>query len=87
MLSRPILLDLNLDKPHLYPFIMTMHRFDGSCKYSIYLVENVFNKMEDVNLKVFNMIKWINESKKPTKRVSFECKFEFHGSKFNTRQN
>ena len=64
---RPLLIvDLNLDEIHYYPFITSMNRCDGSCK----TVEDplgrtsVPNKMEDVNLKVFNMIKRI---KKPSK--------------------
>ena len=34
------------------------------------------NKMEDVNLKVFKMIKGINEPKTFTKNISCECRCE-----------
>ena len=44
------------------------------------------NKMEDVNLKVFIMIKGINESKTFTKNVSCECRCEYDGGKCNLRQ-
>ena len=39
------------------------------------------NKMEDMNLKVFNMIKAINESKTLAKYISCECRCEFDGRK------
>ena len=39
--------------------------------------------MEDVNLKVFNMVKVINESKILIKQFSFECRFEFDDRKCN----
>ena len=46
----------------------------------------VSNKKEDVNLKVFDMIKGINESKKLSKDTSYECKCEFDGRKYKSRQ-
>lgn len=43
--------------------------------------------MEDVNLKVFNMIKkGINESKALVKHISSECRYKCGGSKGNSRQ-
>ena len=39
--------------------------------------------MEDVNLKVFNMVKVINESKILIKQFSFECRCEFDDRKCN----
>ena len=35
------------------------------------------NKTEHLNLRVFNMIAWINESKTLTKHISCECKWKF----------
>ena len=84
---RPMLIDLNLDKL-LYPFIINMNRCDGSCS----TVEDPFgricvpNKMEDMNLKVFNMIKGINESKTLTRLISCDCRCESDGGKRNSRQ-
>ena len=71
-MARPKLIDLNPDECRYYPFIVSIDRCEGSCN----TVEDPFvrafvpNKMEDVNLKVFNMIKRINESKTLTKHVS-----------------
>ena len=60
---RPMLIDLDLDELHYYPFIISMSRCDGSCNTT----ENPFggvcvpNKMEDLNLEVFNMIEEMNQ--------------------------
>ena len=62
---RPTLVDLSIDELHYYPFIISMNRCDGSCN----TVEDpsgricVPNKMEDLNLKVLNMINGINQLK------------------------
>ena len=65
-----------------------MNRFDGICD----TIKDphgricVLNKIEDVNLKVFNMIRGINESKAFTKHISNECGCEFDRRKCNSRQ-
>ena len=46
----------------------------------------VSNKIEDVNLKVYDMIKGINESKTLWKHISFECKCAFDDRKCNSGQ-
>ena len=62
---RSTLIDLNLDELHYGSFIISINRCDGSCN----TVEDPFcrtffpNKIEDVNLKVFNMITGTNETK------------------------
>ena len=43
--------------------------------------ECVPNKIEDLNLSVFNTITGINESKTLTKHISCECKYRFDGKK------
>ena len=44
------------------------------------------NKTEDLNLRVFNMIPGINESKTLLKHISCECKCKFDGRKSNSNQ-
>ena len=46
----------------------------------------IFNKIEDVNLKVSNMIKGINVSKTLIKHISGECRCKFDGRKCNSKQ-
>ena len=45
------------------------------------------SKTEDLNLRVFNMITGINESKILTKHVSCKCKCKFDSRKCNLNQN
>ena len=84
----PMLIDLNLDELCYYPFIISMSRCNESCNTA----EDPFgricvpNKIEDVNLKVFNIIKKLNKSKAVAKHVSFECRYEFDVRKRNSRQ-
>ena len=41
----------------------------------------VSNKIEEVNLEAFNIIKGINESKTLAKHISCKCSCEFNGRK------
>ena len=45
----------------------------------IYLIKCVPNKIEDLNLSVFNMITGISESKTLTKHILCNCKCKFDG--------
>ena len=45
------------------------------------------NKMKHKNLKVFNMMKVINESNALAKQILCKCRCEFDGRKRNSRQN
>ena len=62
-MARQKFINLNLDQLHYCIFIIIMNKCDGNCNN----VPDQFgricasNKIEDVNLKVFNMIKKINE--------------------------
>ena len=62
-MGRPTFIALNPDKPYHYLFAFSMSRCDGSCNTVKDPVGRMFvpNKMEDMNLKVLNMIKGINE--------------------------
>ena len=83
------LIDLNLDELYYYSFIVSMNRCHGRCTTVEELVRRIcfHNKMRDMNLKVFNMINKINESKTLAKHISCECRYEFNGRKYNSRQN
>lgn len=72
---KPTLIDLNVDQRHCYLFIINMNMCDGRCN----TIDDPFgriyfpNNSEDMNLKIFNMIKAINESKKLAKQILCEC--------------
>ena len=44
------------------------------------------NKVEDLNITVFNMITGTNELKTLAKHISCECKCKFDGTKCNSNQ-
>ena len=85
---RMTLIDLNLNEIHYYPFMVSLDRFGGRCD----TVEDPFGRIyipsevEDVNLKVFNIIKGMDESKTLVKHISCECRCEVDGRKCNSKQ-
>ena len=73
---------------HYYPFAVKLDRCFGSCITLSDLSNKVCvpNKIDDLNLRRFNMITGINESKILTKDISCECKFRLDGRKCNSDQ-
>ena len=71
-MARSTLIDLTTDQPPPYPFINSMNRSNGSCNTLEVPFGSicVFNKMEDMNLTVFCIIKRINESRTLEKYIS-----------------
>ena len=71
---------------HYYPFAVKLDRCFGSFNTLNDLSNKVYvpRKTEDLNLRVFNMIAGINESKTLTKHISCECKCRFDGKKCNS---
>ena len=71
---------------HYYPFAVKLGRCFGSFNTLNDLSNKVYvpRKTEDLNLRVFNMIAGINESKTLTKHISCECKCRFDGKKCNS---
>ena len=82
------LIDLNHDEIHYYLFIISMNRCNGSCNTVDDPLGGISppDKMEDVNLKVFNMIKGINVLRTLAKHTSYECRCEFDVRKYKSRQ-
>ena len=73
---------------HYYPFVVKLNRCAGSCNTLNDLFNKVLvtNKTENLNLRMFNMITGINESKTLTKHLSCKCKCKFDGRKYNSDQ-
>ena len=61
---------------HYYPFAVKLNRCFGSCNTLNDLSNKicVSNKTEVLNVHVFNLMAWINESKILTKHVSYKGK-------------
>ena len=79
---------MNPTEIYYYPFIISVNRSNGSYN----TVEDPFDRIcgyfrvEDMDLKIFNMIKGINESKALAKHISCECRCEFDSRKCNSVQ-
>ena len=73
---------------HYHPFAVNLDRCVGSCKTLDDLSNRVCipNKMEDLNVRVFNTITGINESKLLTKQILCKCECKFDGRKCNSGQ-
>ena len=73
---------------HYYPFMFKL----GKCVGSFNTLNDSSNKVcvphksEDLNIHVFNMIAWKNESNVLTKYISRKCKCKFDGRKCNLDQ-
>ena len=65
-----------------------LHRCVGSCNNLNDLSNKVCvpNKIEDLNLSMFNMITGINESKTLTNQISCKCRCKSDGRKCNSDQ-
>ena len=66
------LIDLNLNELHCDPFLVSLRKFNGSCNNNDDLSSRtcVPNKTEHINLKAFNVIPRISESKGSTKQIN-----------------
>ena len=89
---QPILMNFDpkqySQKFHYYSFAVKLDICVGSCNTLNDLSNKVYipNKIEDLNLSLFNMIAEINESKTLTKHISCECKARFDERKCNSDQ-
>ena len=92
MIQHATLLNLHPNKYsqhfHYYAFAVKLDKCIGSCNTLDDLSNKVCipNKIEDLNLSVFNMITGINESKTLTKHISCECECRFDRAKCNSNQ-
>ena len=73
---------------HYYPFAVKLDRHIGGYNTLNNLSNKVCvpNKTEDLNLRVFNMITAINESKTLTTHISCEFKYKFDLTRYNSNQ-
>ena len=91
-MTQPTLINLHPNEYnqefHYYPFAIKLDRCVGSCNTLNDLSSKVCipNKIENLNLSMFNMITGINESKTLTNHVSCECNCRFDGKKCNSNQ-
>ena len=85
-LDKYILIDLNPNELHYYPFVLSLARYNESYNTLDDLSSRicVSNKTEDVNLNVFNMITRMSQNIK--KNISCDCKSKLDSIKCNSNQ-
>ena len=87
-IARPTLIYLNPDKLHYYSFMVSLDRcnkiFNNAEEPPCRMCDA--NKIQEVNLHVFNMETGANESKTSIKHISYKCRFKFDGTKCNLKQ-
>ena len=89
---------LSNQKCQIQPTLINLHPDEHSQEFHYYSLLHYYNihdlsnkacipnKTEDLNLRVFNMITGINESKTLTKHISCGCKCNLDGTKCNSDQ-
>ena len=87
-INRPALIDLNADELSYYLSVVSLDRCDKIYNTLDDLCDKIYvpNKTDDVNVKAFNMITRINESKRIIEHISFDCRCKFNSAKYNSKQ-
>ena len=84
---RPTLIDLNPVELKYYPFMISLDSCNVMETVISYLLKCVFQKKQDTNTEVFNIITNKNEAKTMTKRISCDCICKFNSTTFNSNPN
>ena len=87
--NRPIIIDLDTIELDYYPFIITLDKNSGRSDVIDDLSTKIYvsSKTNDANVKVFNMIATINETKALIKHIQcdFKCKVDNKTCKSNQK--
>ena len=88
-MSRPKIINLNKDEPVFYPLSIKVNKCNGDCNN----INNpmaklcVPNIVKDVNIKVFNLLARINETRKIVWHETCKCVCRFTSAIYNDRQD
>ena len=87
-MTRPTLIDLNPIKLNCYLSIISPDKYNGSCNVVDDLPAKICvpSETEDVNVKAFNTITRISESKTLVIHFSCDCKCKFNNTVCNSNQ-
>ena len=68
------LVSINSDETLFYPF--TVNKSGGGCNTidNTYAQFSIPNKVKNMNVKLFNLISWVHETRFSVQHESFECK-------------
>ena len=86
---RPILFYLNAVDLKFYPFMISLDKCSGGYNSAVEDFSTkicVQCKTKDINVKVFNMTTYNNESKKIVKNISYGCKHKSNSTTCNSNQ-
>ena len=85
---RPTLIDSNPVKLNYYPLLVILDKCIGSCNAADGLSTKICvpSKTKDINVKVFNMIRMINEAKTFVKHISCNYKCKFNSATCNSNK-
>ena len=88
-ISRSTLIDLNPTQLNYFLFMISLDICNGSCNAVDYLPSKtcIPSEKKDVNVKVFNMIKRLNEVKTWVEYISCDFKWKFDSRTCNSNLN
>ena len=80
--------NINSDETHFYPFPVTVNKCGRSCDTidNAYAQVCVPNKVKNMNVKVFNLMPWVNETRFLVQHWPCECKCRLNESECNSKQ-
>ena len=87
-MSRPKIIDLNKNEPVFYPYSIRVNKCSGDCNN----INNPMAKLcvpdivSDMNIKVFNLLARINETRKVVWHETFKCVCRLTSAVCNDRQ-
>ena len=84
----PLLVNINSDKTLFYWFTISVNKCGGSCNtiHDPYSRVCIPNKVKNMNLKVFNLVSGVNETRFIVQYKSCECKCGLNKSVCNSNQ-
>ena len=85
---RPTLININSNEALFYPFFVSANKSAGSCNTVDDPYGRIFvpNKIKNMNVKVFNLMWGVNETRFLGQHESRECKCRLNKSECNSKQ-
>ena len=85
--TRPRIIDVNSNEPVFYPYSIKVNKCSGSCNTIIpYTKLCVANIVKNINVKVFNLIQRINETRQIIWHETCKCICKLTASVCNNKQ-
>ena len=85
---REEIINTNNNEPVFYPFSIRANKCSGSCNNinDPYAKSSVLNVVKNINLKVFNLMSWGNQTKQIKWHESCKCECKLNSSACNNKQ-